>query len=208
MKTWCSPALARVLAVLVSSPGAGIVVLTPEPPSAQSQRALVEVHQTPRPVCKVLRQRLSQPVDAISPVSRQAVSQDYVGSKAKASFQQHASSTTSTVRSAARLHAHATGCMHDNSGPAWLVPTKHDMCQPPGALCDACCKPEGQLIFRRAGCLHRETKAHLQPGGVGGMHDDGAGGLVPTAAEVLIHHHLGHHTVHLDAARTGNQPQR
>ena len=40
------------------------------------------------------------------------------------------------------------------------------------------------------------------------MHDDGARGLVPTAAEVLVHHHLGHHAVHLDAVRTGNQPQR
>ena len=82
MESQCSPALARVLAVLVSPPGASIVVLTPESPGAQSECALVEVHQTPRPVCKVLRQRLSQTVDAVSPVSRQAVAQGYVGSKA------------------------------------------------------------------------------------------------------------------------------
>ena len=40
-------------------------------------------------------------------------------------------------------------------------------------------------------------KAHLQAGGVGCVHDDGACGLVPATAQVLVHHHLGHHAVHL-----------
>jgi hypothetical protein len=43
---------------------------------------------------------------------------------------------------------------------------------------------------------------HLQAGRVGCVHDNGAGGLVPAAAEVLIHHHLRHHAVHLHSHAT------
>ena len=53
--------------------------------------------------------------------------------------------------------------------------------------------------------LHARRSArapHLQAGRVGCVHDNGAGGLVPAAAEVLIHHHLGHHAVHLHSHAT------
>ena len=44
-------------------------------------------------------------------------------------------------------------------------------------------------------------RADLQAGGVLCVHDNGAGGLVPAAAQVLVHHHLGHHAVHLNRQR-------
>ena len=42
-------------------------------------------------------------------------------------------------------------------------------------------------------------RQRLQPAGLRGVHDDGARGLVPAAAQRLIHHHLAHHAVHLCA---------
>ena len=54
---------------------------------------------------------------------------------------------------------------------------------------------EGQVLHSPQECAR---KAHLQAGRVLCVHDDGAGGLVPAAAQVLIHHHLGHHAVHLN----------
>ena len=46
---------------------------------------------------------------------------------------------------------------------------------------------------------------HLQAGGVGRVHDDGASRLIPAAAQHLIHHHLGHHAVHLMSCRKLSQ---
>jgi len=40
----------------------------------------------------------------------------------------------------------------------------------------------------------------LQAAGLRGVHDDGARGLVPAAAQRLIHHHLADRAVHLRAA--------
>lgn len=53
---------------------------------------------------------------------------------------------------------------------------------------------DGLLYQERFGLA---AMADLEAARVGGVHDNGARGLIPAAAQRLIHHHLGHHTVHL-----------